>query len=63
MIHSGKLQELPETFLNIHETFMGHSGDFQVTFKTHSDKINVTFRLDINCQAQFQFQSNSVELR
>ena len=24
---------------------MGHSGVFQVTFKTHSDKINVTFKL------------------
>ena len=47
MIHSGKLQELPETFLNIHETFRGHSGDFHVTFKTYSDKTNVTFRLHI----------------
>ena len=38
MIYSGKFQELPTTYLNLHETFRGHSGDFNVTFKTHSDK-------------------------
>ena len=47
MIYSGKFQELPTTYLNLHETFRGHSGEFDVTFKTHSDKNNVTFRLHI----------------
>ena len=44
MIHSGDIQEFPETFLNIQDTFRGHSSDIHDTFKLHSDYIHDIFR-------------------
>ena len=39
MIHSGDIQVLPETFLNIQDTFRGSSSDIHDTFKIHSRDI------------------------
>ena len=43
-IYSGDIQEFPETFLNIQDTFRGHSSDNHNTFKLHSDYIHDILR-------------------
>ena len=46
IIHSGDIQEFPETFLSIQDTFRGHSSNIHIhiTFKLHSDYIHDIFR-------------------
>ena len=44
MIHSGDIKEFPETFLNIQDTWGGHSSNIHDTFKLHSDYIHDIFR-------------------
>ena len=44
IIHSGDIQECPETFLNIQDIFRGHSSEIHDTFKLHSNYIHDIFR-------------------
>ena len=43
-IHSGDIQEFPETFLNIQDIFRGHSSNIHDTFNLHSEYIHDIFR-------------------
>ena len=47
MIHSGDIQELPETFRT-------HSGDIQVTFMIHSGEIQDLPKISLNIHETFR---------